>query len=145
VLFELFDPEQYHSFVDHFVDYPVDLSQVLFITTANTARHIPVAVLDRLEPLNMPSYTDDEKITIGRDYMLPKVIRASGIAQGALVIDEGVWPTIVRPLGYDAGIRTLERSIQEIARKVAKMVVEGRGQTFRITSENVKQFLSPYF
>ena len=145
VLVELLDPEQNHAFVDHYIDYPIDLSQVLFITTANTARQIPVAVLDRLEPINMPSYTDDEKIIIGRDYMLPKVIRASGIEEGVLVIDESVWPTIVRPLGYDAGIRTLDRSIQEIARKVARMVVEGKRQTFRITSENVKQFFSPYF
>ena len=145
VLVELLDPEQNHAFVDHYIDFPIDLSQVLFITTANTARHIPVAVLDRLEPLHMPSYTDEEKITIGRDYMFPKIIKASGITEGALVIDKDVWPAIVRPLGYDAGIRTLERGIREIARKVARMVVEGKGQTFRITNENIKQFLSPYF
>lgn len=145
VLVELLDPEQNHEFIDHFIDFPIDLSQVLFITTANTTRHIPVAVLDRLELLDMPSYTDDEKITIGKNYMLPKIIRTSGIPEEALVIDDKVWSTIVRPLGYDAGIRTLERSIREIARKVARMIIEGKGQSFRITPDNVKQFLTQYF
>ena len=145
VLVELLDPEQNNSFVDHYIDYPIDLSQALFITTANTTRRIPIAVLDRLEPLDMPSYTDIEKITIGRDYMLPKVIKAAGIPEGGVVIDEHLWPVIVRPLGYDAGIRTLERTIQEMVRKVARMIVEGKGRSFKITTENVKEFISQRF
>lgn len=145
VLVELLDPEQNNAFVDHYIDYPIDLSQALFITTANTTRRIPIAVLDRLEPLDMPSYTDIEKITIGRDYMLPKDIKAAGIPEGGVIIDEHLWPVIVRPLGYDAGIRTLERTIQEIVRKVARMIVEGKGRSFKITTDNVKEFISQRF
>lgn len=73
--------------------------------------------------------------------MLPKIIRQSGISSEALVIDDTVWPQIVRPLGYDAGMRTLERTIQGIVRRVAKDMVEGKIQTFKVTTENVKQFL----
>ena len=141
VLVELLDPEQNRSFSDHYLDYPFDLSEVMFIATANNTHSISTAVLDRLEPIQMPSYSDQEKITIGRQYMLPKIIRQSGIPAEALVIDEAVWPQIVRPLGYDAGMRTLERTIQGIVRKVAMDMVEGKIQTFKVTTENVKQFL----
>lgn len=141
VLIELLDPEQNHTFTDHYIDYPFDLSEVLFITTANNTTNISTAVLDRLEPITMPSYTDSEKISIGVDYVLPRVVKAAGIPDGALVVDEDIWPIIVRPLGYDAGIRTLERTIENIVRKVARLIVEGKGQSYRITKENVKEFL----
>lgn len=141
VLVELLDPEQNHEFTDHYIDYPVDLSEVLFIATANNTTNISTAVLDRIEPIAMPSYSDNEKITIGSTYVLPRVIKEAGIPQGALTIDENVWPLIARPLGYDAGIRTLERTIEGIVRKVAKMIVEGKGQSFKITSANIKEFL----
>lgn len=141
VLVELLDPEQNHEFVDHYLDYPVDLSEVLFIATANNTTNISTAVLDRIEPISMPSYNDNEKITIGSIYVLPRVMKTSGIPEGALTIEENVWPAIVRPLGYDAGIRTLERTIEGIVRKVARMIVEGKGQSFKISSENIKEFL----
>jgi ATP-dependent Lon protease len=141
VLVELLDPKQNNSFVDHYIDYPVDLSQVLFIATANNTTNISTAVLDRIEPISMPSYSDQEKITIGKEYILPKILQASGVSPDVLVIDDDVWAQIVRPLGYDAGIRTLERNIEGIVRKIARMVVEGKGQSFRITTQNVKEFL----
>ncbi len=141
VLLELLDPEQNHEFIDHYIDFPVDLSEVLFITTANNTTNISTAVLDRLEPIGMPSYSDQEKITIGRDFMLPKIIASFGIPPGALIIEDEVWPQIVRPLGFDAGIRTLERTIEAVARKVARAIVEGKGQTFKITTQNIKEFL----
>lgn len=141
VLIELLDPAQNSQFVDHYIDYPFDLSEVLFIATANNTQNIATAVLDRLEPLSMPSYSDQEKITIGRDYMLPKIMKEAGISENALIIDDDVWAQIVRPLGYDAGMRTLERTIQQTARKVARMIVEGKGDSFRITKDNVKQFI----
>ena len=142
VLVELLDPQQNHEFVDHYIDYPVDLSEVLFIATANNTTNISTAVLDRLEPISMPSYSDAEKITIGSRYVLPRAIKSAGIGEGTLVIDEDVWPNIVRPLGYDAGIRTLERTIESIVRKTARMMVEGKGQSFRVTNENVRQFVA---
>ena len=141
VLVELLDPEQNMAFRDHFVDYPFDLSEVLFIATCNNTSNISVAVMDRLEPIQMPSYTDEEKIVIGRDYVLPKTIEETGLEHGAIKIDDSVWPKIVRPLGYDAGIRTLERTINGLCRKVAKMMVQGKGKTFLITLENMKEFL----
>lgn len=141
VLVELLDPKQNHAFVDHYIDFPVDLSQVLFIATANNTTNISTAVLDRIEPISMPSYSDEEKITIGRDYILPRVLKASGIPEGALVIDDEVWAQTVRPLGYDAGIRTLERNIEGMVRKVARMIVEGQAESVRITTQNVKDYL----
>lgn len=141
VLVELLDPEQNHDFTDHYIDFPMNLSEVLFVATANNTTHISTAVLDRIEPITMPSYTDAEKIAIARDYILPRLIKSSGIPQNSLVIDEGVWANIARPLGYDAGIRTLERTIEGIVRKVAKGIVEGKGQAFHITPENIKQFI----
>jgi ATP-dependent Lon protease len=141
VLVELLDPEQNHAYVDYYIDYPVDLSEVLFVATANNTHHIATAVLDRLEPISMPSYSDAEKITIGRDYMFPRILVDSGIPQGALTLSDEVWPQIVRPLGFDAGTRTLERTISGIARKVARLIVEGKGEKFVITPQNVKEFL----
>jgi len=141
VLVELLDPEQNMAFVDHFLDHPFDLSEVLFIATANNTNNISTAVLDRLEPIRMPSYTDEEKIKIGKDYVLPRMIREAGIPPEGLKIEETVWPKIVRPLGYDAGIRTLERTINGICRKVAKLMVEGKGKQFILTEANIKDFL----
>jgi ATP-dependent Lon protease len=89
----------------------------------------------------MPSYSDAEKITIGTSYILPKVMKASGISERVLTIDADVWAAIVRPLGYDAGIRTLERTIEGIVRKAARAIVEGKATSFRITPQNVKEFL----
>lgn len=141
VLVELLDPEQNKDFVDHYIDYPFNLSEVLFVATANNTNHISTAVLDRLEPIRMPSYSDQEKITIGKQYMFPELIELSGIPPESLKIDDEVWSQIVRPLGFDAGMRTLERTIQGVVRKVARLIVEGKGQSFRITTQNVKEFL----
>lgn len=141
VLVELLDPEQNAAFQDHYIDYPFDLSEILFIATCNNIGNISVAVMDRLEPIQMPSYTDEEKITIGRDYILPKVLAEAGLNKDTISIEAEVWPRIVRPLGYDSGIRTLERTIAGICRKVAKMIVEGKGQNFQITPDNMKEFL----
>ena len=141
VLVELLDPKQNHAFIDHYVDYPLDLSQVLFIATANNTNNIATAVMDRLEPISMPSYTDQEKIAIGQRYVFPEKMRMSGIPEGALIIDETVWPAMVRPLGYDAGIRTLERTIDGVVRKVAKQIVEGKVKSLKLTPENIKEYL----
>ena len=124
VLVELLDPKQNHAFTDHYLDFPFDLSEALFIATANNTTNIATAVMDRLEPISMPSYTDAEKIVIGQKYILPAAMKASGLPEGTLAIDDDVWANIVRPLGYDAGIRTLERNIDGVVRKVARMIVE---------------------
>jgi len=141
VLVELLDPEQNSTFTDYYLDYPFDLSEVLFIATANNTTNISPAVLDRLEPISMPAYSDEEKIKIGRDFVLPRTIKDAGLPEGSVVIDDMVWPQIVRPLGYDAGIRTLERTINGIIGKIAKQIVEGKGEKFVLTVENIKEFL----
>jgi ATP-dependent Lon protease len=141
VLVELLDPKQNYAFIDHYIDFPFDLSEALFIATANNTTNIATAVMDRLEPISMPSYTDAEKIVIGQKYILPSALKASGLPVGSLTIDDDVWANIVRPLGYDAGIRTLERNIDGVVRKVAMMLVEGKAQNVHVTSQNVKTFL----
>ncbi|MBI3283024.1 AAA family ATPase [Candidatus Curtissbacteria bacterium] len=141
VLVELLDPEQNASFLDHFIDFPFDLSEVLFIATANNTAGIATAVLDRLEVMEMPSYTDEQKITIGKNYLLPKAVAASGLREAEILFDDALWPQIVRPLGYDAGMRTLDRTINGIARKVAKLKLEGKLASVKLTPENIKEYL----
>ena len=141
VLVELLDPEQNTAFTDHYVDYPIDLSNVLFIATANNTNNISTAVLDRLEIVQMPSYTDEEKIAIAKFYLFNRISTSTGLLPKQIVIDEAVWPAIIRPLGFDSGIRSLERTIEGMCRKVARMIVEGRAQSVTITAQNVKEFL----
>lgn len=141
VLVELLDPEQNSAFTDHYIDFSFNLSEVLFVATANNTTHIATAVLDRLEPIQMPSYNDEEKIKIGRDYVFPRILTESGLKKEQLTIDEDVWPNVVRPLGFDSGIRSLERTINGVCRKVARLIVEGKGSTFHVTRDNVKEFL----
>lgn len=141
VLVELLDPEQNSRYTDHFVDFPFDLSEVLFIATGNNTTHISTAVLDRLEPLMMPSYSDEEKIKIGRDFVLPKIMRESNLPEGAIAISADVWPKVVRPLGFDGGIRTLERTINNMVRKAAREIVSGTAKQIVINEQNIQQFL----
>ncbi len=141
VLIELLDPEQNRAFTDHYVDYPFDLSKVLFVATANNTTNIATAVLDRLEILQMPSYVDEEKIVIAKSYLFPKIRKQTGLADSQLVIDESLWPGVIRPLGFDSGIRSLERTIDGICRKAARLIVEGQTKTVVVNATNVKSFL----
>lgn len=141
VLIELLDPEQNKAYADHYIDYPFDLSQVLFVATANNTSHIATAVLDRLELIQMPSYTDEEKIVIAKNYLFPKAKAKSGLLENQLLIDETVWPGVIRPLGFDSGIRSLDRTIEAMCRKVARLIVEGQATSTHITNDNIKQFL----
>jgi ATP-dependent Lon protease len=141
VLIEILDPEQNANFVDHYIDYPFSLQNVLFIATANNVSSVATAVLDRLEIIQMPSYNDEEKTVIGRDYVLPKTKKVTGLRDDQLIIDEDVWEPLIRPLGYDPGIRGLDRLITSMCRKAAMIIVSGQADTVRITSDNVKEFL----
>lgn len=140
-LLELLDPEQNDAFIDHYIDYPLDLSNVLFLCSANNTRNISNAVLDRLEIIEMPAYTDEEKYRIGKDYLLPRTLSECGLKPEQVVIRDELWPQIIRPLGYDAGIRTLDRTLHGICRKIARKIVEGDGKKFVLTPENIKDFL----
>lgn len=142
VLIELLDPEQNHTFTDHYIDYPFSLSKCVFAATANNVSSVSTAVLDRIEIIQMPSYNDEEKMHIGRDYVFPKVSKLIGLKPEQLVIDQDVWEIVIRPLGYDPGIRGLDRLINMMCRKAAKMIVMGQAKNIKITPENVKLFTS---
>lgn len=144
VLVELLDPEQNAQFTDHYLDYPFNLSDVLFVATANNTRNIATAVLDRLEVIQMPSYTDEEKTTIAKDYILPRVLIESGLSADNLTIDDDVWTNIVRPLGFDAGLRTLERTIESICHQLARSIVAGQAKHFHLTKANITNYLPTY-
>jgi ATP-dependent Lon protease len=141
VLVELLDPEQNFAFTDHYIDYAFNMSNVLFVATANNTTNISTAVLDRLEIIQMPSYTDEEKIVIAKVYLFNKIRTEAGLTTQQLIIDESVWPGIIRPLGFDSGIRSLERTIEGMCRRVARQIVEGKAQTVRVTDINLKEFL----
>lgn len=141
VLLELLDPAQNNAFRDHYIDYPIDLSRALFIATGNNTTNISTAVLDRMEVIQMPSYTDEEKYVIAARYVFPRAIAEAGLPQDAIVIEDDVWPLLIRPLGFDSGIRTLQRTIVGMCRKVARMLVSGETNQVLITKDNVKQYL----
>lgn len=141
VLVELLDPEQNAAFLDHYVGYAFDLSQVLFVVTANNTGNIATAVMDRLELIEMPFYTDDQKVRIAKDYLLPKALENASIAPSLIRIDEAVWPAIVRPLGFDGGIRSLKRNIDSFIGKIARKIVEGTPGPFDITAANVREYI----
>ena len=141
ILLELLDPAQNIEYRDHFIDYPFDLSESMFIATCNNTGGIANAVVNRLEVLQMPAYTDEEKIQIVKNYLLPKEMKNVGLSQKELQVDEDVWPIVIRPLGFEAGVRVLARMVQGICRVVAKRIVLGEGTEFRITPENIKKFL----
>lgn len=144
VLIELLDPEQNSAFTDHYIDYPFNLSHCLFVATANNTTAISTAVLDRLEIIQMPSYTDEEKMMIGKSYVFPRTRQLIGLKADQLTIADDVWAGVIRPLGYDSGIRSLERTISGICRKAAQMIIEGKAQQITVTAQNIKQFLPEY-
>lgn len=145
VLVELLDPGQNYAFTDHYIDYPFNLSEVIFIATANNTRNIATAVFDRLEQISMPSYTDEQKIVIAQKYIMPELLEESGLtAQQFIINDPNLWIRLVRPLGYDAGIRTLQRTLQGAVRKAAREIVEKQVPQVVITDQNINQFLPQY-
>lgn len=144
VLVELLDPAQNHAFRDNYVDYPVDLSKAIFLATANNTTDLATAVLDRMEKISMPSYTDQEKIVIAQQYVLPGLLQKAGLRPEQFVIQEDVWPVVTRPLGYDAGIRTLQRTLEGAVRKAARILVEKNYDKVVITRENQRIFLPTY-
>lgn len=141
VLVELLDPGQNFAFTDHYIDFPFDLSKILFVATANNTNNIATAVLDRLEIIQMPSYTDEEKTIIAKNYLFGKIRSQAGLSSEQIVIDDVIWPGVIRPLGFDSGIRSLERTLEGICRKVAKMIVDGKVKSVRIDANNLKEYL----
>lgn len=145
ILLEILDPEQNYSFRDHYIDFPVDLSKVFFICTANNLGNISAALLDRLEVIRFYSYSDEEKEVIGKLYVLPDIMAEVGLTSDQLEFTDDSWDTIVRPLGFDAGIRQLKRNLFSICRKVAKIIVLGKAKKVVINAKNAKSFIDENF
>lgn len=144
VLLEILDPNQNHSFRDQYIDYPFDLSDVVFVCSANYTNTIAAALMDRLEVIKMPSYTDMEKVEIGKRYLFPKILKSVGLTPEELIIEDSLWINVVRPFGFDAGIRSLQRTLEGVARKVAREIVEGKTTSVKLTEQNIKQYLPKY-
>ena len=145
-LLEVLDSEQNHAFRDHFLEIPVDLRQVLFITTANTTDTIPRPLLDRMEVIQLSSYTDEEKVQIARRHLLPKALKEHGLKKSALRIDDDVLRAIIRDYTRESGVRKLERRLAAICRKADMRLLQGDVKRITVTEEDLPRLLDcqPY-
>jgi len=142
-LLEVLDPEQNSTFSDHFIEVPFDLSSVMFVTTANAVHNIPRPLLDRMEVLYIPGYTEIEKLQIVKTYLLPKQKRDHGLQEEQLTVDEAALMRIVREYTRESGVRNLEQQVASVCRKAAKLIVSDPATPVRITPDNLKDFLGP--
>ncbi len=140
-LLEVLDPEQNNAFTDHYLGVPYDLSKVMFICTANILDTIPSALLDRMEVIRIPGYTEQEKIAIARRYLLSRQITENGLKEGDLIISDQVLTRIIRDYTRESGLRNLEREIGAVCRKYARKVAEGKTPPFRVTLANLRKLL----
>ncbi|MGG1619491.1 endopeptidase La [Paenibacillus sp. NRS-1782] len=140
-LLEVLDPEQNNTFSDHFVELPFDLSNVMFVTTANAAHNIPRPLMDRMETLYIPGYTELEKLEIANRYLLPKQKREHGLEEERLDIGEDTLLRVIREYTRESGVRNLEQQMASLCRKAAKSVVSGGEGPIRITPVNLKDYL----
>ncbi len=141
-LLEVLDPEQNHVFLDHYLDVEYDLSHVMFICTANVLHTVPQALRDRMEVLQLPGYTEQEKTEIAKRFLVPKSTEGTGLTTGNIVFTDDAISTIIQRYTREAGVRNLEREIQSICRKVARRVVaEGKGYVDEVTAERVTAHL----
>lgn len=142
-LLEALDPEQNHAFSDHYIEIPFDLSEVLFILTGNVTDTIPPALRDRLEIINFPGYTEDEKVQIAIRHLIPKNLDSHGLQPKNLTITETALQHIIRHYTQEAGVRNLERQIQAVMRKVAVQVAKGKEIAARVTPSSLAKLLGP--
>ena len=145
-LLEVLDSEQNGTFRDHFIELPVDLSRVMFITTANTTSTIPRPLLDRMEVIELGSYTDEEKLHIAREHLLPKQLKENGIRRGQLRLDDEALRAIITDYTKESGVRTLERQLGKLCRRAAMRLVETGVKRIDITAKSLREFLDtpPY-
>ncbi|MGD8628083.1 MAG: endopeptidase La, partial [bacterium] len=142
-LLEVLDPEQNSFFSDHYLEVPFDLSRVMFITTANVLVTVPAPLLDRMEVIELPGYTDEEKVEIARKYLIPRQLEAHGLTAKTLAFEDDAVRLLISEYTREAGLRNLEREIGNISRKVARKVAEGKRGRTTITSEGVHDYLGP--
>lgn len=142
-LLEVLDPEQNCRFEDHYLDVPFDLSQVMFIATANTLHTIPPALLDRMEVLELPGYTEQEKLQIARSYLVPRQLEEHGLTDRRLEIDNDALTGLIRFYTLEAGLRNLERAVGTLCRKVARRFAQGRKRKVRVKTGHLREYLGP--
>ena len=142
-LLEVLDPEQNHEFVDHYLEVPFDLSDVMFITTANMLDTIPPPLQDRMEIIQVSSYTQEEKLQIAKGFLVPKQFVANGIPEDRMSFDDDALRRLIQQYTKEAGVRSLEREIGSICRKVARTIVEGKAEAVTVTPESVGEYLGP--
>jgi len=140
-LLEALDPEQNFAFSDHYLNLPFDLSRVMFILTANMLDTIPSALLDRMEVIGLSGYTQEEKISIAEDFLIPRQIKENGLKSKTVYFSTGALQQIISEYTSEAGLRNLEREIGSICRKVARKIAEGQKKPFRITKNNLPTYL----
>lgn len=140
-LLEVLDAEQNSRFRDHYVEIPIDLSEVLFIATANSAQDIPRPLLDRMELIEVSSYTENEKMHIAKEHLVRKQIKKNGLKKDQLSISEEALSMVIRGYTREAGVRSLERKLGEICRKAAREIYEGNKKKVTVTKKNLEQFL----
>lgn len=142
-LLEVLDPEQNNSFSDHFIEFPFDLSHVFWIVTANAVDTIPPALLDRLEIIQLSSYTDEEKVKIAQLHLLPKELKLNGLEKYKVSVSEKAIRRVIHDYTREAGVRNLERKLAGICRKVALKIVKGKGKGAQVTEKNLEKYLGP--
>lgn len=142
-LLEVLDPEQNNTFSDHYIEFPFDLSHVFWIVTANTVETIPPALLDRMEVIQLTSYTEDEKVKIGELHLLPKERQAHGLTAKTLNITETALRHVIREYTREAGVRNLERKIAAVCRKTAHRIVTKQVKSAKVTEKNLTKYLGP--
>ena len=142
-MLEVLDPEQNHSFSDHYLELPFDLSKVMFVTTANSLSTIPAPLLDRMEVIEFPGYIEEEKIEIANRYLIPRQIEENGIEELGLTLELPALQRIIREYTYEAGVRNLEREISRVCRKVARLKAEGKKYPTSISPDMIEKLLGP--
>lgn len=142
-LLEVLDPEQNNSFSDHFIEFPFDLSHVFWIVTANSVDTIPPALLDRLEIIQLSSYTDEEKVKIAQLHLLPKELKLNGLEKYKVSVSEKAIRRVIHDYTREAGVRNLERKLAGICRKVAFKIVKGKSKGAQVTEKNLEKYLGP--
>lgn len=140
-LLEVLDPEQNSRFMDHYIEVPQDLSEVLFIATANDVQGIPRPLLDRMELIEIAGYTENEKEHIAKEHLIPKQMEENGIEKGKLTIQSAALKKIINNYTKEAGVRNLERTIGQICRKTARLIMEEDKKKVTVTSKNLSNFL----
>ena len=140
-LLEVLDPEQNHSFSDHFIEFPFDLSNVFWIVTANTVETIPPALRDRMEIIQLSSYTDEEKVKIAQLHLLPKEIKLNGLENYKVSISEKAIRRVIHDYTREAGVRNLERKLAGVCRRIAYTIVQGKKKAAQVTEKNLEKYL----